>query len=82
MKAFGPILCAVALLAGGCQTIQQRQQARDDETCARLGAVKGSDRDFQCRLTLEAQRRNGEAVEGALASQRAQDLGMRMIYGR
>lgn len=82
MKAFGSILCAVAFLAGGCQSVQQRQQSEDEATCARLGAVKGTERDFQCRLTLETQRRNGSSVSDALAQQRVQDLGQRMILGR
>lgn len=90
MKAFGSILCAVAFLAGGCQSVQQRaaQQAEVEDTamCARLGAAKGSERDFQCRLTLEAQRRNADAMAGAAMdaqqSYQRQQFANRLMFGR
>ena len=79
--------CGIAL--GGCKTAAERQQAvafQDQATCARLGAAPGTDREFQCKLTLEAQRRNEGAAYGAaqeaVAAQQRQQYFNGMIYGK
>lgn len=86
------VVAACGLMLGGCKTAAERQQAvalDDQATCARLGAAPGSEREFQCKLTLETQRRNESAAYGAaqdaanqaVAAQQRQQFTNRMIFG-
>jgi hypothetical protein len=81
------VLSAAAL--GGCKTAAERQQiqeAEDRTACARMGAAPGTERDFQCKLALETQRRNEAATYGAIQSAQQQAQTQRfaneLMFGR
>lgn len=83
------VVCAVGLALGGCKTAAERQQAQmaqDTAACARLGATPGSEREFQCKLALETQRRNEGAAYGAaqeaVAAQSRQQYFNGLIFGQ
>lgn len=83
------VVCAVGLALGGCKTAAERQQAQmaqDTAACARLGATPGSEREFQCKLALETQRRNADAAYGAAdyaqQQSRTQAFANQLMFGR
>ncbi|WP_336491142.1 hypothetical protein [Methylobacterium nigriterrae] len=89
MKSFLAVAVLAAVALGGCKTAAERLQAQDAAdraTCSRLGAAPGSDREFQCKLTLETQRRNESAAYGAaqeaVAAQQRQQYFNQLMFGR
>jgi hypothetical protein len=75
------------LVLGGCKSAQQQQlelAAKDRADCAQLGAKPGSDQEFQCKLTLETQRRNANAMADAAnaADDSTQQFANRLMFGR
>lgn len=83
------VVAACGLMLGGCKTASEERAAialEDQATCARLGAAPGTDRDFQCKLMLETQRRNADAAHDAashaVAQQNAQAYGRQLMFGR
>lgn len=68
---FVVVVAACGLALAGCKTAAERQAIQDTEdrtACARIGATPGTDREFQCKLALETQRRNEAATYGAVQS--------------
>lgn len=89
MRVLGVI--GLSLMLSGClaaanQREAARQKAADDATCARLGAVPKSDRDFQCHLQLEVVRQNAAATADSIRDEanaaQLRAAGMGMIMGR
>ena len=83
------VLGAVVLALGGCKTAAERQSIQDAEdraACARMGAAPNTDRDFQCKLALETQRRNAasaqDTVDYARQQAQTQRFANELMYGR
>lgn len=72
---FVVVVAACGLALAGCKTAAERQAVQDTEdraACSRIGATPGTDREFQCKLALETQRRNEAATYGAIQSAQQQ----------
>ncbi len=73
-------VAALALLAG-CTALQQRAQAKlnaqDDAQCQNMGAVPGTDRYYDCRITLVRMRAQRDAeINAGAAAMGAAGLGL------
>jgi hypothetical protein len=67
MKRLALVL-VTALPLAGCMTTQSEQIAADDARCLSYGVAKGSPTYIQCRLSLDQQRSDRQALQGAAQS--------------
>lgn len=50
------VLVGLTLGLGGCKSIEEAHQQRDDAKCLSYGVLKGSQPYVECRMQLEQQR--------------------------